>query len=161
MAPGEILMTKERAASLIFFLVGIYGLIFGIKLPLGTWRDPGPGVLPLGLSILLLASGFMWYIFGGKKGGGKKKEQEIGWAELSKNFVTPLKIVGTTITFIFLMETIGYLLASSIYVFILFSWISRYRLWAAVGLALIIGAGTWFFFGKILAVPLPRGLLNL
>ncbi len=154
-------MTKERAAGFIFVLVGIYGLIFGFNLPLGTWREPGPGVLPLGLSILLLVSGIMWYIFGGKKGEGKKKEEKIAWAEWSRNFVTPLKIIGATIAFIFLMETTGYLLASSLYVFILFSWISRYRFAVAMGLAFVIGPGTWYFFGKILAVPLPRGLLNL
>ncbi len=103
----------------------------------------------------------MWYIFGGKGGEGKKKKQKIGWVEWSRNFVTPLKIVGATTAFIFLMEPMGYLLASSLYVFILFAWISRYRFGLAIGLALIIGAGTWYFFGKILAVPLPRGLLSL
>lgn len=154
-------MSKERAASFIFLLVGIYGLIFSIKLPLGTWRDPGPGILPLALSILLLVSGIMWYIFGGKIGEEKKEERKIAWVDIGKKFVTPLKILGVTTAFIFLMERMGYLLASSLYVFVLFFWISRYRLWVAIGLTFIIGVGTWYFFGKILAVQLPRGLLNL
>ena len=50
-------MTKERGGSLIFLAAGIYGLVFSIGLPFGRWNEPGPGVFPLALSILLCISG--------------------------------------------------------------------------------------------------------
>lgn len=152
-------MSKERISSLIFLFVGIYGLIFGIQLPLGRWREPGPGVLPLSLSILLCVSGVLWFIFGKKKGKEEEK-QIIVWGEMGRKLVPPLKILGVTIVFILLLERAGYLLASSLLMFILFIWISRYRLWVALGLALVIGVGTWYFFVKILAVQLPQGFLK-
>lgn len=152
-------MSKERISSLIFLFVGIYGLIFGIQLPLGSWREPGPGVLPLSLSILLCVSGVLWFIFGKKKGKEEEK-QIIVWGEMGRKLVPPLKILGVTIVFILLLERAGYLLASSLLMFILFIWISRYRLWVALGLALVIGVGTWYFFVKILAVQLPQGFLK-
>jgi len=139
-------------------LVGIYGLIFSIQLPRGSWREPGPGVLPLILSILLCVSGILWFIFGKKKGEGEEK-QKIVWSEMGKKAIIPLKILLVTTLFILLLERMGYLLASSLFVFILFFWISRYRLLVALGLALFIGAGTWYFFVKILTVQLPRGFL--
>ena len=151
-------MSKERISSLIFLLAGIYGLIFGIQLPLGSWREPGPGVLPLILSILLCVSGVLRFIFGKKKGEAEEK-QKIVWSEMGKKVVTPLKILGVTTLFILLLERVGYLLASSLFVFILFFWISRYRLLVALGLALFIGVGTWYFFVKILSVQLPQGFL--
>ena len=50
-------MTKERGGSLIFLAAGIYGLVFSTGLPFGRWNEPGPGVFPLALSILLCISG--------------------------------------------------------------------------------------------------------
>jgi hypothetical protein len=54
---------------------------------------------------------------------------------------------------------LGYLLTSLLYMFVLFLWVSRYRLWVAVVLAITFGAGSWLFFERLLATPLPKGSL--
>jgi len=148
-------MNKERAASLIFLSAGIYGLVFSLQLPLGYLREPGPGMLPLCLSILLCLSGVLWFIY------GKRKEGKTDWYGMVKKLITPLKIVGVTGGFILVMGSLGYLLASSLYIFLLFFWISRYRLWMSIGLSVAMGVGSWYFFGKMLSVQLPKGLLSL
>ena len=149
-------MTKERGGSLIFLAVGIYGLIFSIQLPLGRWNEPGPAVFPLALSILLCVSGIVWFI------RGKRKEGERSdLSALLGNLGTPLKIVGLTLAYILALDRVGYLLASLVYIFILFSWVSRYKLWISVGLSVLIGAGSWYFFEKLLSVQLPKGFLPL
>jgi putative tricarboxylic transport membrane protein len=149
-------MNKECAASLIFLFVGIYGLIFSIQLPLGNWREPGPAMFPLGLSILLCLSGVLWFIYGKRKG-----EERIDWGGLVRKLVTPLKIVGLTAVFILTLDRLGYLVTASLYMFFLFLWVSRYKLGTTVGLAIALGVGSWFFFEKLLAVQLPKGLLPL
>jgi putative tricarboxylic transport membrane protein len=149
-------MTKERGASLIFILTGVYGLIFSIGLPLGKWNEPGPGVFPLVLSGLLCLSGILWFIQGKKRGEGG-----IEWRGLAKKLVTPLQIVALTAAFILTLDRLGYLVTASLYLFVLFIWVSRYRLWVAIGLSIVIGVGSWFFFEKLLAVQLPKGLLPL
>jgi hypothetical protein len=75
-----------------------------------------------------------------------------------RKLLTPLQIVVLTAGFIFLLSRLGYLVASTLYLFLIFLWVSRYKLWAAVGLAIVIGGGSWYFFGKLLAVQLPKGL---
>ena len=147
-------MNKERAGSLIFFFAGIYGFIFSIQLPIGEWNQPGPAAFPLCLSILLCISGALRFIQ--EKGKGK-----IDWGVIVRQWMTPLQIVVLTASFILALEWLGYLATSSLYLFVLFLWVSRYRLWVAMGLALIFGTGSWYFFGKILAVQLPKGLLML
>jgi putative tricarboxylic transport membrane protein len=149
-------MNKECAASLIFLFVGIYGLIFSIQLPLGKWREPGPGMFPLGLSILLCLSGVLWFIYGKRKGEGN-----LDWRGLIRKLVTPLKIVGLTAVFILTLDRLGYLVTASLYMFFLFLWVSRYKFMITVGLAIALGVGSWFFFEKLLAVQLPKGLLPL
>jgi len=157
----EIAMNKDCGASLIFLVAGIYGFIFSVGLPLGRWREPGPGVFPLSLSILLCLSGILWFIYGKKKGKEGKKEKRIDWRRLAVRLVTPIKILGITLAFILSLEKLGYLLGSFLYLFVLFLVVSRYKLWIAVGLALIAGIGSWYFFQKMLAIQLPRGVLPL
>jgi hypothetical protein len=150
-------MTKERGGSLIFLAAGIYGLIFSIQLPLGRWNQPGPAVFPLGLSILLCIFGISWFIRGE---GEKEKKETVSLKGFVRKLITPIQIVGLTAAFILTFELLGYLLASTIYLFVLFLWVSRYRLWTALFLAIAFGAGSWLFFEKLLATPLPKGFLS-
>jgi hypothetical protein len=71
--------------------------------------------------------------------------------------LTPLQIVALTAAFIFLLSSLGYWVTSTLYLFLIFIWISRYRWWVAAGLAIVIGTGSWYFFGKVLSVQLPKG----
>jgi putative tricarboxylic transport membrane protein len=149
-------MTKERGGSLIFLAAGIYGLVFSIGLPFGRWNEPGPGVFPLALSILLCISGIVWFIRGKAKGETRKSAGLKGFAH---KYVTAVQIVGLTGVFILLLDPLGYLLTSILYLFVLFLWVSRYRLWVAAAFAITFGAGSWLFFEKLLTTPLPQGLL--
>jgi putative tricarboxylic transport membrane protein len=151
-------VSKERGGSLIFLAAGIYGLIFSIGLPLGRWNEPGPGVFPLSLSILLCIFGISWFIQGKRKG---EKRKTISLGEFVRKFITPLRIVGLTAAFILTLDLLGYLLTSTLYIFVLFFWVSRYKLWTAFVLALAFGPGSWLFFEKVLATPLPKGFLPL
>ena len=151
-------MSKERGGSLIFLAAGIYGLVFSIPLPLGRWNQPGPGVFPLSLSVLLCVFGISWFIQG--KGKGEKKES-LGLGGFVRKYVTPLQIIGLTGIYVVTLEPLGYLLASTLYLFVLLLRVSRYRVWIAAVLAVAFGAGSWFFFEKLLATQLPKGLLPL
>ena len=150
-------MNKERGGGLIFLAAGIYGLVFSIQLPLGRWNQPGPAVFPLGLSIFLCIFGISWFIRGRREG---EKQGTVSLNGFVQKFMTPIKIICLTTGFILTFEFLGYLLASTLYLFLLFLWVSRYRWWTALVLAVVFGAGTWLFFEKLLATPLPNGFLT-
>ena len=150
-------MSKERAGGLIFLFAGMYGLFFSIQFPMGKWNEPGAGVFPLSLSILLCLSGGLWFILGTTKGEKKR----INWRGIWRDLVTPLQIALLTGAFILGLKPAGYLVASSLYLFILFFWISHYKLWTAASLAATLGVGSWYFFGRLLDVQLPAGFLPL
>ena len=152
-------ISKERGGSFLFLSFGIYGLIFSTELPFGSWALPGPRVFPLGLSIILVISGGLWFIHGKAKEGAS--DVWINWSELVQKETTALKIMGTTAAFILIFEHLGYLLTSALYLFVLFFWVSRYTPWVAMGLAIGAGLGSWYFFEKILSVQFPRGPFQL
>jgi len=145
-------MTKRRAGSLVFLVAGFYGLILTLQLPMGKWNEPGAGAFPLIVSVLLCISGIGMFISG-------KGKVEMDWRAIVKEQWTPFQIIALTGAFIFAMERLGYLLSSCLYIFMLLFWVSRYRIWVAVGLALCIGIGSWYIFGKLFETPLPRGIL--
>jgi putative tricarboxylic transport membrane protein len=146
---------KERVGSSIFFLLGIYGLVFSTNLPMGKWYEPGPGVFPVFLASLLVLVGIVQFTT-----AKHEKEEQIEWRALLKSWVTPLKITILTVGFILTLEKIGYLLASCLYIFLLLLWVSRYRLWVASSLAIGIGLASWYLFVKVLTVQLPQGFLS-
>ena len=154
-------MTKDRAASLLFLCTGIYGFYFSVQLPMGRWNEPGPGVFPLTLSLLLLVSGAAWFILGKRGAEGKSQEEKLGRRDIVNTLSTPMKIVAITALLILAFNRAGYLIASSLYLFILLLWVSRYRVIVSILLALSIGIGSWYFFQKVLAVQLPKGFLFL
>jgi hypothetical protein len=151
-------MTKERGGSLIFLAAGLYGLVFSLGLPLGRWNEPGPGVFPLAISVLLCVSGILWFIRGSKKGERSGIAVRQGPFQ---QFSTVIRIVGLTALFIGMLELAGYLVTSILYLFALFFWVSRYRVRFAAMLAITCGAGSWFFFEKLLTTPLPKGFWPL
>ena len=83
------------------------------------------------------------------------------WSDILRRQWIPFQIVLFTAGFIVALEKLGYLATASLYAFALLFWVSRYRLWVAFGLAVLIGVGSWLVFGKLFATPLPQGVLSL
>jgi len=145
-------MTKTRAGSLIFLLVGGYALVLSTQFPLGQWNEPGAGVLPLSLSILLCISGMLWFIAGKPKEGEKTG---IDWRAIAKLVKVPFQIVALTAALVLMLTRVGFLLGTMIYLFLIFAWVSRFKLRVAIGLAIVLGTGSWLFFVKLLLIQLP------
>jgi hypothetical protein len=146
----EFPLIKDRLGGLIFLLAGIYGLIFSLSLPMGRWNEPGPGVFPIVLALLLVLSGVLM-MTQGKKG----KEESEGRRKFLRPLIAPGQIVLLTLAFILSLERIGYLGTAVAYMLLLFLWVCRYRLGPALGMAAAFGVGSWYLFVKILGVQLP------
>lgn len=147
-------MNIDRIGGLFFLLVGLCFFSLALKLPVGKFTQPGPGVFPLVLSLLLaVIGGFIFF-------SGKGKERSGGAGGLG-NAAKPLAIILLTLGFIVFLGPLGYLLGSFLYLFGLFYFVSRIKWFVSAGISGILAAGTWYFFGKILGIFLPLGPWNL
>jgi hypothetical protein len=147
-------MNIGRAGGLFFFLVGLCFFSLSLKLPIGKFTQPGPGIFPLALSLLLTGIGVLIsFSREGKEKSGRAKDLD--------NPAKPLAIILLTIGFIIFMGPLGYLPASFLYLFGLFFFVSRIQWFVSAGLSGVLAAGSWYFFGKILGIFLPLGFWNL
>jgi putative tricarboxylic transport membrane protein len=147
-------MTKERFGSLFLLLLGAYALIHSLRLPLGNWNQPGPGVFPLILSLLLSAIGVALLV--SSKGGNT-----FNWKDSLSRQKSTWAIMGLTAGFILGFGRLGFVLTSGLYLFLLFYWICRFRLRIAAPLAAGITAAGWYLFVKILNLQFPPALWRL
>jgi hypothetical protein len=150
----KIVMNIDRIGGLFFLLVGLSFFSLALQLPVGKFTQPGPGIFPLVLSLLLAVIGALIFF------SGRGKERIGGAGDLG-NAAKPLAIILLTLTFIFFMGRLGYLLGSFLYLFSLFYFVSRIKWFVSAGISGILAAGTWYFFGKILGIFLPMGPGNL
>lgn len=147
-------MNIDRAGGLFFFFVGLCFFSLSLKLPVGKFTQPGPGIFPLVLSLLLTVIGILIFFSG-------KEKQKTSRAKDLENSLKPLTIILLTLAFIIFMGPLGYLFASFLYLLGLFSFVSRMKWFISAGISGILAAGTWYFFGKILGIFLPLGPWNL
>ena len=148
-------MNADRVSFSGLFVIALYGFVSSFMMPLGEFHEPGPGFFPLCLSaILLVLSGLG--ILSSRASGGEASSAEPFWGDLK----TPLKIVLTTALAIFAFEPAGFLLTSACFLALLFRWVSRYPWWRALAMGVAGGFVGWFFFVRLLGVPMPVGFLG-
>jgi fucose 4-O-acetylase-like acetyltransferase len=140
-------MNKERLEGLFFFGVAFYAFTSSLGLSIGSLRQPGAGMFPLILSVLLFIVALS--IFFSREAEGKR----VVLGQWGK----PLLIILLTAGFIGFLERLGYLAAASLYLFALFLIVSRFPFWKTAVLAGSLGPASWYFFEKILALHLPAG----
>jgi putative tricarboxylic transport membrane protein len=147
-------MTKERFGSLFLLLIGVYALIHAVWLPMGDWNQPGPGVFPFVLSLLLSAIGVSLLV-------SSTEGAKFNWKDSFSRQAKTWTIIGLTAGFILAFERLGFVPSSALYLFFLFSRICRFSLASAAALAVGITGAGWYLFVKILSLQLPPGLWPL
>lgn len=147
-------MTKERFGSVFLFVVAVYALVQSSRLPMGEWNQPGPGVFPLALSILLSIISISLFF-------SSTDAAKLNWKDSLSRQKKAWSIVGLTAGFILCFDWLGFVLTAGLYLFILFFRISRLSFVYATALAVGLTGAGWYFFVKILTLKLPTGLWRL
>lgn len=118
---------------------------------------PGPSLFPRLLAGLMAVFGGLLSLQGLR---ARDVTDEVDWLRLHRNpgFLNALVILAGVLTYIFLVERVGFLLMGALIVFIIM-WRLQVRLWVAAAVAIVFNTAVYFLFAKILRVPLSLGLL--
>lgn len=148
-------MHVDRAGFLGLVGVAIYGLICSLQMQIGSISQPLSGFFPLCLSFLLfiLASVGLFVTW-------NNRHQKTNIREFWGGVSGPLKIFGCTAIAISVFETLGFVIAISIYLILLFI-VYKYKPLKSLIYGLVVALMTWYFFVRILGVTLPKGILHI
>lgn len=140
--------SRDRIAGAVLFGMGVLIAWQGWTLPFGSFRVPGPGMLPVTLAAILAVFGVLIAIRGGGPG-----LRALGWKEARH----ALSIFGALSFSAAAMETLGYRATVAAVLIFLVGVVERKGWLATVLLAAGFAFGSYALFADALKVPLPLG----
>ena len=130
---------------------GVPLAFFSWQLDLGNFRMPGPGAWPFLLAIAIALLG-AWLVFRPQPTTKVALKGVPRWGRLAM-------ALGTFFGYVLILESLGYLVATTLLLFVQLYWVES-RHWASSLFIALMGAVISFLvFGFWLKVPLPSGIL--
>jgi len=162
----DLRLRKEIRASLVLAMVGVAYLAYAARYPLDTLANPGPGLFPLAVGVLVVALA-AWQVFRATRalhlarlewsGGGA--EPAAGLPSDAANAWKPSVMVAILVVYLVGIRWMGFFVSTGAIV------LACGKLMGAPGwarpilLALGVLLGCYLLFEVWLQVPLPRGSL--
>jgi MFS superfamily sulfate permease-like transporter len=143
------MLTADRLAGGALAALALFVLWESRRLPLGSWRNPGPAAMPVALGLILLVLAVLLAALG----GGSPRLLALGWGEAPHAVV----IVAACAAAAWLLERLGYRLTMILLVAFLVGAIERRRLPVTALVTLGLALGSFYLFATLLRLPLPRG----
>lgn len=148
---------KDLISSVFFLLFSLVITIESIHIGIGTAKNPGIGFFPFcqGFILFLLSVWLLVCVLLRKRKPTDKIE------DLSFHWQNIIMVTISILLYSYLLEYLGYLLATFILMGFLFSSIER-KSWRSVLIATVCSSGISFLlFDILLKVELPKGTLFL
>jgi len=121
---------------------------------MGRVKHPGPGFLPFGLALCLIALSLALII---KSWKGNTPSTPF-WPQ--RTWLRPLLGVAIFVFYALVIQRLGFLLSTFSFLIIWMRLIERVRWRTLIGISIVTTAGLYFIFVFFLEVPLPKGFLK-
>jgi hypothetical protein len=141
----------DAYAGALIALVGIVAV--ATAWPLEFWSDfgPGPGFLPAALGVALA-------IMGPAVALASFRARDASRTSAS-SLRKPLVVTGVMAAYLVLLDVVGFVAATALFLFTLFRWVESRGTGQAAALAVCITLGLYLLFVVVLETPLPSGAL--
>jgi putative tricarboxylic transport membrane protein len=150
-------MRRAEQITCLFWLVLAAAVCAGsLRLNVGTPSEPGSGFLPFGTGLLLgvLALVHLAQINFRKVEKGEPLLGEVRW-------IRGACVAGSLLLYALLLPLFGYLLATFLFMAVLFSIYERQKWWKVGGASLLVIIVTYLVFHHWLKVQFPAGVFRI
>jgi putative tricarboxylic transport membrane protein len=139
-------------AALVLSLLYLGG---ALAYPRGTMDQPGPGLYPLFVGVLLVTASIGSIVT-------DLLNPAPGVLEIPKgtDLGRVLTVLGGAVAYVLLLPFAGHLLSSILMVFIVLQAMGLTSWPMKIGFTIVIALGSYYLFDILLMVPLPPGLLG-
>jgi hypothetical protein len=142
----------EIAVAIALGGIAVFLILTAARMPLGTTVMPGPGVMPLVIGIGLAATAIALMAATLKRRGDISETARFGSRDI---LVAIAGLVWASLFF----EALGFFLCFGIFLLALVKEFGRQKWIKSLAFAILAVATAYWFFGMVLDVSLPRGLL--
>jgi putative tricarboxylic transport membrane protein len=142
---------SDRWSGIFLFILSILMMSLSWKLPLGSFRRPGPGLYPLLIAVILGSLTFYLFISSWLE---KARDSQNKW-DLKKIFY----ILGILSVYGFCFEPLGFLLSTFLFFLLLKPIIQKQWSFVLIG-AVLVALSSYFIFDILLQSQLPKGILG-
>ena len=143
------MLTIDRIAGVALALFALGVIWESRRLPLGTFRVPGPAFLPVLLAVLLLIFGILLAAIGDRAA----RFRSLRWQELPR----AAAILAVCAFSALALERFGYRLTVLLVLVFLVKVVEKKGWLIAALFALAMSFGSFYLFYTLLRVPLPLG----
>jgi hypothetical protein len=145
-------MTTDRMSAGVLALFALFVIFESRQLPLGTFRHPGPGYVPVLLASLLLLFAVLILLTASRS----PKLSSLHWSEWRHG----LAIFASCVFCVFAIERLGYRLTMVLMLAFLVKLIEKRGWILSLIFSCSLSWGSYFLFYTLLRVPLPQGPLG-
>ncbi len=148
---------RDIAGSLFWLLVSIFVFVMSIRIGVGDFRAPGPGLFSFCSSALLGVLSIILALAGLAKGKERQGIIEL-WRGMKWGKV--LLLIISLFSYPILLPLMGFTTTTFMVMVLFFRLTGVRRLSAAVGIGLLTAVVSYLIFGILLKIPLPRGMIS-
>jgi putative tricarboxylic transport membrane protein len=113
---------------------------------------PGPAFLPFWLGLVMAILAVMMLIR-----SLKQKDPGAAWFPRGEGLRDMLVVLGVTILFVALLNVLGMVIGTALYLAVLIGYLGKHRWWVTAAVALAAAGFNWLVFVHWLRVPFPEG----
>ena len=148
--------SQSRISTLVCLLFALLICVESLRLPLGSWRDPGAGFLPLGAGIFLGILSVMAFFQTGPQKGEKVQRSRWSKGRWKSIVLILLALCGYSI----FLDFLGFLLTTFFLLILLFRFVEPQPWKVAIGGSLLASVLSYVVFEIWLKTQLPPGVLG-
>ncbi len=149
-------MKADRLPAIVLVLFSLFICHQALTIGVGTFRDPGSGLLVViaglglgGSGAILLVQSFL----------SRKEARAKAEGERARPRPALLLAIGSLFAYTLCVTRLGFVLSTFGLAFVLFRLTERRRWWVSAFTALLISLGNYLLFVVWLGLSLPKGLL--
>ncbi len=147
----------DQITASIIFLGSLWYVFEALKMPLMAGKAPGSGWMPLMLGILMAFLAALLFLSAARRSPSNDKPVE--WPK-DKGLINNIGILVGLGICIALLQLVGYLISTFVFLLGLLFLLGRYNWKFATGTAAISTAILYWIFKIWLEIPLPPGLIK-
>jgi hypothetical protein len=122
--------------------------------PYSSEGGPGSGFLPFWLGVAMAALSLLMLVR-----RPRPADAAVDWAPRGEARTRVLVVAAATVAFVALLEVLGMIVGTALYLALLIRFLGRHRWWVAIVVALAAAGFNWLVFARWLRVPFPEGML--